>query len=186
MAEFFDALTDEQADFIKRQPMFFVATAAADGRINLSPKGDDAFRVIGPKRCAFLNLTGSGNETDAHLKRDGRITVMFNSFDKKPLILRLYGRGSCAVYGSPAFEENKSLFPDIPGARQIIFIDIESVQTSCGFAVPEMELVRQRPVLRRYAEAKGQDAMAENWRTHNAKSIDGFETTLGEFHLENK
>lgn len=180
MADFFEALNQEHIDFIKRQPMFFVATAAADGRINLSPKGDDTFRVINQNRCAFLNLSGSGNETDAHLKRDGRITIMFNSFDKKPLILRLYGRGSCAVHGSPVFEESKTLFPDIPGARQIIFIDVESVQTSCGFAVPEMELVRQRPVLRRYAEAKGQEALVEGWRTKNVKSIDGFDTVLGE------
>ncbi|WP_428408168.1 pyridoxamine 5'-phosphate oxidase family protein [Hyphococcus sp.] len=180
MAEFFDALTDEHIDFIKRQPMFFVATAAADGRINLSPKGDDAFRVLSPKRVAFLNLTGSGNETDAHLKRDGRITFMLNSFDKKPLILRIYGTGWSAPYGSSEYEEHISLFPDIPGARQIVFADVGSVQTSCGFAVPEMELVRQRPVLRRLLESRGQEVLAENWRTKNAKSIDGFDTTLGE------
>ncbi len=180
MAEFFDALTDDHIDFIKRQPMFFVATAAADGRINLSPKGDDAFRVLSPKRVAFLNLTGSGNETDAHLKRDGRITFMFNSFDRKPLILRIYGTGWSAPNGSPEYDEHINLFPAIPGARQIVFADVGSVQTSCGFAVPEMELVRQRPVLRRFTEAMGQDAIVENWRKKNAKSIDGFDTTLGE------
>ena len=180
MAAFFDALEDEHIEFIRNQPMFFVATAAADGRINLSPKGDDAFRVLSPKRVAFLNLTGSGNETDAHLKRDGRITFMFNSFDKKPLILRIYGTGSSAPYGTPEFEAHKDLFPDIPGARQIIFADVGSVQTSCGFAVPEMELVRQRPVLRQLAQSRGHDFLAEAWRTKNAKSIDGFDTTIGE------
>ena len=178
MAAFFDALTEDQIDFIARQPMFFVATAAADGRINLSPKGQDSFRVLSPGACAFLNLTGSGNETDAHLKRDGRITVMFNSFDKKPLILRLYGRGRSAPAGAPEFEEAKALFPDIPGARQIVFIDIENVQTSCGFAVPEMELVRQRPVLNQWAQGKGPDGLAAYWREKNMKSIDGFETGL--------
>lgn len=180
MAAFLDALTDELIAFIGRQPMFFVATAAADGRINLSPKGQDCFRVLSPTACAFLNLTGSGNETDAHLKRDGRITVMFNSFDKKPLILRLYGRGSTAPHGSAAFAETIDRFPDIPGARQIVFIGIESVQTSCGYAVPEMELVRQRPVLNQWAQAKGPEALAAYWRQKNTKSIDGFGTELAE------
>ena len=180
MAEFFDALTDDHIEFINAQPMFFVATAAADGRINLSPKGQDSFRVLSDNRCAFLNLTGSGNETDAHLKRDGRITVMFNSYDKKPLILRLYGRGHSAFTGSPDFEEHKSRFAELPGARQIVFIDVESVQTSCGFAVPEMDLVRQRPVLNQWAQAKGEEGLAEYWREKNVNSIDGFETKLGE------
>ncbi|PQA88937.1 pyridoxamine 5'-phosphate oxidase family protein [Hyphococcus luteus] len=180
MASFFKALTDEQIAFIERQPMFFVATAAADGRINLSPKGLDSFRVFSPTACAFLNLTGSGNETDAHLKRDGRITVMFNSYEKKPLILRLYGRGRCAPRGSAAFEQSKSLFPANTGARQVVFIDIESVQTSCGFAVPEMKLVRQRPILTQWTEAKGPDGIADYWREKNMKSIDGFETALSE------
>ncbi|MCK5747935.1 MAG: pyridoxamine 5'-phosphate oxidase family protein [Oricola sp.] len=180
MAAFFEELAEDHVAFIERQPIFFVATAASDGRINLSPKGQDSFRVLSPKRCAFLNLTGSGNETDAHLKRDGRITVMFNSFDKKPLILRLYGHGRSAPFGSPDFEETKPLFPDIPGARQIVFIDIESVQTSCGYAVPEMDLVRQRPVLNQWAQAAGPEKVAAYWREKNTKSIDGFDTELAE------
>ncbi len=180
MAEFFDELTEDHIEFIGRQPIFFVATAAADGRINLSPKGDDSFRVLAPNRVAFLNLTGSGNETDAHLKRDGRITFMFNSFEKKPLILRIYGAGRSAPFGTPEFDEHKSKFPDIPGARQIILADINSVQTSCGFAVPEMELVRHRPVLRQLARSRGPEVLKEGWRTRNAISIDGFPTVLGE------
>lgn len=180
MAAFFDELNSEHIAFIQRQPMFFVATAAADGRINLSPKGQDSFRVISPNACAFLNLTGSGNETAAHLKRDGRITVMFNSYDKKPLIMRLYGRGHAAPAGSEEFEHSKSLFPDIPGARQIVFIGIDSVQTSCGFAVPEMELVRQRPVLNQWAEAAGPEKVAAYWREKNTKSIDGFDAEIPE------
>jgi hypothetical protein len=180
MAAFFDALSDDHIAFIARQPIFFTATAAADGRINLSPKGQDSFRVIDPKTCAFLNLTGSGNETDAHLKRDGRITVMFNSFDKKPLILRIYGRGRCAPFGSPEFDEATSLFPDMPGARQIVFIGVESVQTSCGFAVPEMTLVRHRPTLNQWAQAAGPEKLAAYWREKNTRSIDGFETKIQE------
>lgn len=180
MAEFFEELSEDHIAFIARQPIFFTATAAADGRINLSPKGDDTFRVLAPGRVAFMNLTGSGNETDAHLKRDGRITIMFNSFDKKPLILRIYGRGKTAPFGTPEFEENKAHFSEIPGARQIVFVDVESVQTSCGFAVPEMTLVRPRPVLRQFAQSRGPEFLAQNWRTKNAKSIDGFATDLGE------
>lgn len=180
MAAFFDELAEAHVAFIERQPIFFVATAAADGRINLSPKGQDSFRVLSPKSCAFLNLTGSGNETDAHLKRDGRITVMFNSFEKKPLILRLYGRGRSASFGSPDFETAKSLFPDLPGARQIVFINVISVQTSCGYAVPEMELKHHRPMLNQWAQAKGSEGLADYWRQKNTKSIDGFETDIAE------
>jgi hypothetical protein len=178
MAEFFDSLTDEHIAFIARQPMFFVATAAAEGRINLSPKGQDTFRVIDLKTCAYLDLTGSGNETAAHLKRDGRITAMFNSFDKKPLILRLYGRGRVAAKGSADFAAHADKFEDIPGARQMIFIDIESVQTSCGYAVPEMTLTRPRPVLNQWAKAKGEEGLREYQKANNQISIDGFETGL--------
>ncbi len=178
MAAFFDTLSEDHIAFIERQPIFFTATAAADGRINLSPKGQDSFRVIAPSQCAFLNLTGSGNETAAHLLRDGRITIMFNSFDKKPLILRIYGKGHCAGAGAPEFEQHISRFPDLPGARQIVFIKVESVQTSCGFAVPEMELDRHRPVQNQRAEEKSAKDLADYWRKKNTRSIDGFATGI--------
>ncbi|WP_425409391.1 pyridoxamine 5'-phosphate oxidase family protein [Hyphococcus sp.] len=178
MADFFDRLQDDHIAFIHRQPMFFVATAAADGRINLSPKGRDTFRVIDPAIGGYLDLTGSGNETAAHLKRDGRITFMFNSFDKKPLILRLYGRGRVAAKGSAEFEAHADKFPETPGARQIILIDIQSVQTSCGFAVPEMQLVSERDILTKWSLAKGEEGLRDYWAERNAKSIDGFETGM--------
>ncbi|WDI31668.1 pyridoxamine 5'-phosphate oxidase family protein [Hyphococcus flavus] len=178
MAEFFDRLQDDHKKFIANQPMFFVATAAADGRINLSPKGQDTFRVFSDTTCAYLDLTGSGNETAAHIKRDGRITVMFNSFDKKPLILRLYGRGRAVASGEETFVTHQAMFPELPGARQIIFIDIESVQTSCGYAVPEMSFVSERHVLRKWSTAKGEDGIRDYWREKNTTSIDGFETGL--------
>ncbi len=178
MAAFFDRLNEKHIAFIERQPMFFVASAAAEGRINLSPKGMDTFRVIDAATVAYLDLTGSGNETAAHIKRDGRVTVMLNSFDKVPLILRLYGRGRVAAMGSAEFAAHKDRFPGLPGARQIIFIDIDSVQTSCGYAVPEMALVAERQVLAQSTLAKGEEGLRNYQREKNMKSIDGFETGL--------
>ena len=178
MAAFFDQLEEDHISFIADQPLFFVASAAPDARINLSPKGMDCFRVLSPNRCAYLDVTGSGNETAAHIKADGRLTFMFNSFSQKPLILRLYGQGAVARIGSSEFETYTDQFPDIPGARQLIFMDIQSVQTSCGFAVPRMTLVEERPILRQWAEGKGPDGIAAYQQDRNAKSIDGLDTGL--------
>ena len=180
MADFYDRLSDELTAFIIAQPMFFVATAAPGGRINLSPKGMDTFRVLNPARCAYLDITGSGNETAAHIKADGRITIMFNSFEKKPLIVRLYGRGSVARPGAADFEANLERFPRLAGVRQIIFIDIESVQTSCGFGVPRMGPVQERAALMRWAESKGADGIAKYQHARNRTSIDGLDTGLAE------
>ena len=178
MAEFFDQLSEDHTSFISEQPLFFVATAASEGRINLSPKGMDCFRVLGPRKCGYLDMTGSGNETAAHIKADGRLTFMFNSFGQKPLILRLYGRGSVARIGTEAFKAHTDQFPDLPGARQLIFMDIDSVQTSCGFVVPQMTLVEERHVLAQWAQAKGPEGIAAYQRERNAKSIDGLDTGL--------
>ncbi|MEM8937281.1 MAG: pyridoxamine 5'-phosphate oxidase family protein [Pseudomonadota bacterium] len=178
MADFYDQLNDELTAFIGAQSMFFVATAAPSGRINLSPKGLDTFCVLDPKTCAYLDLTGSGNETAAHIKHDGRMTIMFNSFDKKPLILRLYGNGRVAGKETADFKANIDRFPETPGVRQIIFIDVETVQTSCGYAVPEMTLVKPRPVLERWATAKGPTGIVDYQRENNLTSIDGLDTGL--------
>ncbi|OQW44999.1 MAG: pyridoxamine 5'-phosphate oxidase [Proteobacteria bacterium SG_bin6] len=150
MAEFFPALTDDHIAFIARQPMFFVATAAAEGRINLSPKGYDVVRVLAPDRLAYLDLGGSGNETQAHLAADGRITLMFCAFDNPALILRVYGRGAFIIVGDPGYEALAAHFPKLPGARQIFEIAIESVQTSCGWGVPKMTLDQPRETLVKY------------------------------------
>lgn len=147
MAEFFDALTPAHAAMIERQPMFFVATAAKDGRINLSPKGYDAFRILSPSRVAYLDLGGSGNETNAHLLEDGRITVMFCNFQQPALILRIYGQGRPVVPWDRDWEELSAHFTLMPGTRQIFDIEVESVQTSCGYGVPIMNLERERPTL---------------------------------------
>ncbi|KPL68959.1 pyridoxamine 5'-phosphate oxidase [Erythrobacter sp. SG61-1L] len=147
MAEFFEALTPAHAAMIERQPMFFVATAAKDGRINLSPKGYDAFRILSPSRVAYLDLGGSGNETNAHLLEDGRITLMFCNFQQPALILRIYGQGRPVVPWDRDWEELAAHFTLMPGTRQIFDIEVESVQTSCGYGVPIMNLERERPTL---------------------------------------
>ena len=150
MADFTDHLTEAHCAFIARQPVFFTATAAAEGRINLSPKGYDAFRVLGPNRVAWLDLGGSGNETHAHLAADGRITLMFCAFDNPALILRLYGRGKPILPGDDGFDALAGHFPRLPGVRQVFDIKVESVQTSCGWGVPHMSLERERHTLVKY------------------------------------
>lgn len=178
MADFFETISPDHARFIDEQPLFFVATAplAAGGHVNLSPKGLDTFRVLAPDRVAYLDLTGSGNETAAHLQENGRITFMFCSFGRRPLILRLYGTGRAVAPDDPAWDELIDRFPDVPGARQLIVADIGLVQTSCGYAVPRMTLDGQRDTLVRWAEAKGDAGLAAYRAEKNARSLDGLPT----------
>ena len=178
MARFYDRLTPELTQFIERQHVFFTASAASHGRINLSPKGMDAFRVLADDHVAYLDLTGSGNETSAHLLADGRLTIMFCSFDAKPLILRLYGHGSVVRPRDTAWADLVSHFELMPGARQIITTRVESAQTSCGFAVPVFELKHARPTLTDWADKKGPDGIAAYWAEKNQTSIDGLPTKL--------
>ena len=146
--EFTDHLTDDHVAMIARQAVFFVATAAADGRINLSPKGlADTFRVLGPNRIAYLDLGGSGNETHAHLAADGRITVMMCNFEQPALILRIYGVGAAVLPKDPDWAELAAHFELLPGTRQIFDIAVESVQTSCGWGVPLMQVDKERETL---------------------------------------
>ncbi len=180
MAEFFDHITDKHAEFIAQQPMFFIATACAEGRINLSPKGMDCFRVLSPNLCGYMDMTGSGNETSTHIKHDGRVTIMFNSFTRQTLIYRLYGKGRVVRSGTPEFEKLKDKFPSLPGARQIILMDVESTQTSCGYAVPVMELQSERQTLVKYTENLGEDGIKEYQQKKNALSIDGLDTGLND------
>ena len=176
MGKVHPAISDELARFIATQPLFFVATAplAGEGHVNLSPKGLDCLALLGPDRVAYLDLTGSGNETAAHLVENGRITLMFCSFQGRPQILRLYGRGEVAPPGSSRWEELIGRFPSYPGARHIV--EIERVQTSCGFAVPLMAYERQRDTLLRWAENKGEEGLIEYRATKNERSIDGLPT----------
>ena len=178
MARFYPALEDKHRAFIVAQKLFFTATALADGRINLSPKGTDSFRIVGERRAAYLDLTGSGNETAAHLRHDGRITLMFCSFEGDPLILRLYGRGRVVRQQDTDWAEWRAHFSTLPAERQIIVLDIESVQTSCGYAVPLFDYRGEREVLVRWAEKKGTLGLLEYWREKNRVSIDGLPTGL--------
>ena len=150
MAEFFPALTEDHRAFIARQPVFFVATAAEGARINLSPKGYDAFRVIDDATVAYLDLGGSGNETQAHLAADGRITIMFCAFDNPALILRIYGHGVAVLPQDSGFDDLAARFPKLAGVRQVFVIRVDSVQTSCGWGVPRMTLEKERATLVKY------------------------------------
>jgi hypothetical protein len=172
MAEFFDHISGEHAEFIARQPVFFVATAAAGARVNLSPKGMDSFRVLGPKLAGYLDVGGSGNETQAHLTADGRITIMFCAFDKPALILRIYGRGRFVLPQDPAWAQHVGAFNVLPGARQIFLIDIDTVQTSCGWGVPYMAFDHERDTLSRAHQSKDRATREEKLKTRT-KSIDG-------------
>jgi hypothetical protein len=183
MGKQFASMTPAHRDFIARQRIFFTASAAATSRVNVSPRPTDALRVLDERTVVFLDLTGSGSETAAHLRADGRITLMFCALDEPPNILRLYGRGTslprntsdyaallASVYGNQ----------EPLGARQIVRIDIDLVQTSCGYGVPLFEYVGERDTLRRWAEQKGEAGLQEYWRQKNARSLDGLPTGLAE------
>ena len=148
--EFFTALTDDHRAFIAKQPVFFVATAAESARINLSPKGMDAFRVLSPTQVGYLDVGGSGNETHAHLAADGRITIMMCAFDRPALIFRLYGRGRAVLPQDADWAETAAHFTLLPGTRQIFLIDLDSIQESCGWGVPFMSFDRERETLSKY------------------------------------
>ena len=157
---------------IARQSVFFTATAAADGRINLSPKGYDVFRILDANRVAWLDLGGSGNETHAHLVADGRITLMFCAFDNPAWILRIYGRGRPILPEDEGFDDLAALFPRLPGVRQVFDIAVESVQTSCGWGVPRMTLEKERPTLVKY-HAQQDPAARLAKLAKRTRSIDG-------------
>jgi hypothetical protein len=175
MADRFSSLQPDLAEWWCEQPVFFVATAPSGdaGHVNLSPKGYDTFRVLAPDRVAYLDLTGSGVETIAHLRENGRITLMACAFGGNPRISRIYGRGTVHPRGTDRFDQLAGSFPDLPGRRSIIDIAVEGVTTSCGYAVPLMDLVGERDRLVEWAEKKGEDAIVEYWGNKNAVSIDG-------------
>lgn len=172
MATFYDALTDKHIEFIERQHMFFVASAAAQGRVNLSPKGMDTFRVLDPNTVAYLDMGGSGNETSAHIQNDGRVTFMFCSFEQAPLILRLYGQGDVVRSGTSDWNVLAPRFTQIKGQRQIICTRIVSVQDSCGFAVPRYEFVAERSTLVNYYASRTPEEIQAK-QAKQTQSIDG-------------
>lgn len=180
MGKVYEAIGAEHQAFIERQHIFFVASAPllASGHVNLSPKGLDALRVIDANTVMYLDLTGSGNETAAHITENGRLTIMFCAFDGNPKILRLYCRGEVVTRVTPGWDEALGRFPTLPGIRQIVIGHVESVQTSCGFGVPLLSFTEQRDQLPRWAENRGDAAMVEYRRTRNAVSLDGLLTPL--------
>ena len=178
MGKTYDSISDKHADFIIRQEMFFVATATAESRINVSPKGLDSLRIIEPGKVVWLNLTGSGNETAAHLMEDGRMTLMFCAFEGDPKVLRVYGRATSHREGSEEWDAHIGRFPGFAGARQIIVMDVEQVASSCGFGVPLFEYAGQRDMLPDWAEKKGSKGLEEFRQKRNRLSIDGKPTDI--------
>lgn len=181
MAKQYPCIEAAHHDFILRQKIFFTASAATGSRVNLSPRSTDALRLLDSSRVAYLDLTGSGNETAAHLRADGRLTLMFCAFEGAPNILRLYGRGRVLRRGSEAYrrllaDEFAGLEP--LGARQIVMLEIDLVQTSCGFGVPLFDYAGERPTLKRWAEAKGEAGLSAYWQEKNTHSIDGLPTGM--------
>ena len=178
MAKFFTKLSAAHRQFIARQKIFFVASAPAQGRVNLSPKGMDTFRVFSATRVGYLDFTGSGNETAAHLVENGRLTFMLCSFEKSPLIFRIYGRGRAVHPRDSEWKKLRAHFgPPLPGERQLIVADIESIQTSCGFAVPYFAYQGERNTPIEYSTKIGPAAIAACHAGKNARSIDGLPTS---------
>ncbi|MBX3062564.1 MAG: pyridoxamine 5'-phosphate oxidase family protein [Anaerolineae bacterium] len=188
MGKVFDHIPEDQIEFIAEQHMFFVATAplSEDGHINLSPKGQDCFRVLSPNRVAYLDLTGSGNETSAHLAENQRITFMFCAFKGAPNILRLYGKGTTVLPGSAEWDELFPHFTELLGMRQIIVAEIDRVHTSCGYAVPFMDFRAERETLTKYWEKKGIETLPDYQQKKNKVSIDGLPAPLAALYEDEK
>jgi hypothetical protein len=175
MGKIYEQISDELTDWIQRQHVFLVATAplAPDGHVNCSPKGGDSFRVIDSHTVAYQDLTGSGAETIAHLRENGRIVIMFCAFEGAPKIVRLHGRGETITPAHPEFESLAALFPENLGMRGIIRTKVTRISDSCGFAVPFFDYQGQRDLLDKWTEAKGDVKLKEYRQEKNARSIDG-------------
>jgi len=175
MSDVLESITPELHAWIVQQRLFFVATAplSADGHVNASPKGGDAFRVLGPRQVAWLDVTGSGAETIAHLRENGRIVVMFCAFTGPPRIVRLHGRGEVLREGHADFSSLLALFPSHPGTRSLIRVQVDRVSSSCGFGVPEYAFQGARETLSKWAAGKGPEGIAEYWSRKNVRSLDG-------------
>jgi len=178
MGKQFKSIPVKYQEFIKQQKIFFVATATQKSRINLSPKGMDSLRVIDENRIVWLNLTGSGNETAAHLLEDSRMTIMFCAFEGNPLILRTYGTAKIYHSKDKEWDDLISLFPSSAGSRQIIDLKIDLVQQSCGMSILYFDFKEDRNQLKDWAESKGEDGIKKYWKEKNLKSLDGKPTNI--------
>ena len=180
MAKHFDSLTEDHIGFIAANRIFFVATAAATGRVNVSPKGMDSLRVLGPNRIAWLNVTGSGNETAGHLRDTNRMTLMWAGFEKRPLILRAYGTARTLHPRDPDWPALAAELPDLPAARQIFDVAVDLVQTSCGYAVPYFDFAGERDTLNTVNGNKGAEGIRAYWDEKNRTTLDGADTGIFE------
>lgn len=178
MAKQYKYINEQQQTFIQKQKLFFVGTAGAAGRVNVSPKGMDSLRVLGPNRVVWLSVTGSGNETAAHLAETNRMTVMFCSFEGAPTILRLYGTARAIYPRDVDWAELIEQFPALPGTRQLFDLSVDLVQTSCGYAVPLFDYVGDRDALNKWANKKGPEGIEAYQKEKNQVSIDGQPTFL--------
>jgi Pyridoxamine 5'-phosphate oxidase len=178
MGKFHPHIQNSHKEFIEKQKMFFVCTAplSIDGHINMSPKGMDSFRVLSETKVGYMDIIGSGNETSAHIKENGRITFMFCAYEGPPNILRLYGKGRAVLPDTPEWEELSSHFVIYPSTRQIIIADIDLVQTSCGYGIPFYTYVGERRTHFDWAEKKGEDGLRGYILEKNVKSLDGLPT----------
>ncbi len=178
MGKQYDAIPQQLQEFIQKQKIFFVATAGAEGRVNLSPKGMDSLRIIDANTVRWLNVTGSGNETAAHVLENQRMTIMFCAFEDKPMILRLYGNATMLQPRDADWPQQAQHFPDLPGARQIFTLNIDLVQSSCGMSVPFFDYTEERDQLNHWAEVKGKEGVEKYWTEKNAVSLDGKPTGI--------
>ena len=178
MATFYDSLEPQLIEFIERQHLFFVATAADSGRVNLSPKGLDSFRVLAPDRVIWVSGNGSGNETAAHIGIDPRMTIMFCSFDAKPWILRIYGRARMVQPGDADWAELVAHFDGFPSPRQVYDVAVEQTMTACGFGVPRYEFGGQRENMHQWTDSRSPEQITDYQLKKNRVSIDGFDADL--------
>ena len=178
MGQFYQEISENHRQFIAQQKIFFIGTATSDSRVSVSPKGMDTLRVLDGKRVVWLNVTGSGNETSAHVQQNPRMTIMFCAFEGTPLILRLYGQARVVHHNDAGWEALYSLFEPLPGARQIFELDVDLVQTSCGFGVPYYSYVGERDMLNEWAIKKGEDGVKKYWEDKNQASIDQIPTNI--------
>lgn len=183
MAKQFDELNDALTNFIQQQKIYFVATATQDSRVNVSPKGMDSLVVISNNKVAWLNVTGSGNETSAHIQQQPRMTIMFAAFEGPPMILRLYGNAQVVHRKDPQWDKLYPLFKPLPGARQIFVLDIDLVQTSCGMAVPFFDYVSEREKLNEVHTKLGEEGVEQYWINRNQTSLDGVPTHIVEKNI---
>jgi hypothetical protein len=178
MAVKFDSINTEHKKFIEAQKMFVIGSAGADGFINVSPKGMDTFKIVNEHTVVWLNYTGSGNETSAHVQENGRMTIMFNSYDKAPMILKLYGQATVIHQKDVRWEEMSAHFEEQVGTRQFFEMKVELVLTSCGYAVPKYEFKGERETLKKWADKRGREGIEAYWEENNKLTLDGVKTNV--------